>query len=118
MLALQASATMQDSADGFLRSCAVQHVQRQKGCREQAGGACDPAAQYGGDFVPVSSEEEGYLAYKPERGIQLLGVWDADRVPSHLHLKAALHLAPPPLHLARPARCQMQCMPVGMRMKP
>lgn len=46
--------------------------------------------QYGKQYVPVSSEDEGYLAYKPERGIQLMGFWEEDMVPLHQQMKVRL----------------------------
>ena len=45
------------------------------------------SAQYGKQFVPVSADDEAYLAYKPERGLHLLGFLPADDVPQHQFLK-------------------------------
>ena len=43
--------------------------------------------QYGKQFVPVSADDEAYLAYKPERGLHLLGFLPADDIPQHQFLK-------------------------------
>ena len=45
------------------------------------------SAQYGKQFVPVSADDEAYLAYKPERGLHLLGFLPADDIPQHQFLK-------------------------------
>ena len=45
------------------------------------------SAQYGKQFVPVSADDEAYLAYQPERGLHLLGFLPADDVPQHQFLK-------------------------------
>ena len=37
--------------------------------------------------MPVSADDEAYLAYKPERGLHLLGFLQADDVPQHQFLK-------------------------------
>ena len=60
------------------------------------------AAQYGKQFVPVSSADEGYMAHKPERGIQLMGFWDPDIVPLHQHMKVSS---------ARRPHVHIYCMP-------
>ena len=44
--------------------------------------------QYGKQYVPGSADDEAYLAYKPERGIHLLGFMPAESVPQYQHLKA------------------------------
>jgi len=48
----------------------------------------DWLVQYGKQYVPVSADDEAYLAYKPERGIHLLGFLPADSVPMYQYLKA------------------------------
>ena len=44
--------------------------------------------QYGKQYVPVSADDEAYLAYKPERGINLLGFLPAASVPQYQYMKA------------------------------
>lgn len=43
--------------------------------------------QYGKQFVPVQPEDEAYLAYRPDKGISLMGFLDADKVAQHYHIK-------------------------------
>ena len=38
--------------------------------------------------MPVSADEEAFLAYKPERGIHLLGFMPAESIPQYQYLKA------------------------------
>ncbi len=45
--------------------------------------------QYGKQHVPVSADEEAFLAYKPERGIHLLGFMPAENIPQYQYLKAS-----------------------------
>ena len=44
--------------------------------------------QYGKQYVPVSADDEAYLAYKPERGIHLLGFMPTENIPQYQYLKA------------------------------
>ena len=54
-----------------------------------------PGVQYGKQYVPVSADDEAYLAYKPERGIHLLGFMPAESVPQYQHLKACIPITSP-----------------------
>ncbi len=45
------------------------------------------ALQYGKQYVPVQAEDEAYLAYRPDRGISLMGFLDAESVPQQYHMK-------------------------------
>jgi hypothetical protein len=47
-------------------------------------------AQYGKQYVPVSPEDEVYLAYRPDRGIHLMGFCDDDKISQHQHIKVSL----------------------------
>ena len=49
---------------------------------------CHVLLQYGKQYVPVSADDEAYLAYKPERGIHLLGFLPAAGVPQYQYMKA------------------------------
>lgn len=44
--------------------------------------------------MPVSADDEAYLAYRPERGILLLGFLPADSVPQYQFMKARLLMLP------------------------
>ena len=44
--------------------------------------------QYGKDYVPISDEVEADMKYQAgEKGMELIGFVDADRIPRHLLLK-------------------------------
>ncbi|EIE21724.1 hypothetical protein COCSUDRAFT_83513 [Coccomyxa subellipsoidea C-169] len=45
------------------------------------------AYKYGKQYVPVQAEDEAYLAYRPDRGISLMGFLDAESVPQQYHMK-------------------------------
>ncbi|BDA44905.1 X-ray repair cross-complementing protein 5 [Coccomyxa sp. Obi] len=45
------------------------------------------AYKYGKQYVPVQPEDEAYLAYRPDRGISLMGFLDAASIPQHYHMK-------------------------------